>query len=182
MPYLEAPGGVVKHLYWKTSCLFFIHGPLVLVIPRVQRWIEPGSTVFTDGLRAYKQLPKLPQKYKHDYVCHNEGEWTKETSCCQEQCHTQAIDGLWGRLKAWLRSKHGVHKSKIPGYVIEYERRHRKQKANVFEALLQTLKEESWWLGSSVQPTWLSGMPQYKRMKTVHQRMQQNTFLNQWRC
>ena len=29
------------------------------VIPKVVKWIEPQSTVYTDGLRAYKKLPTL---------------------------------------------------------------------------------------------------------------------------
>ena len=60
------------------------------------------------------------------------------------QVHTQSIDGLWGRLKAWLRSKHGVQRYKLPGHVAEYEWRHRQHRPNIFEDLLQAIGTAPW--------------------------------------
>ena len=96
--------------------------------------------VFTDGLRAYVRLPKIG--YKHDHVNHSSGQWVKEKG--KVTVHTQSIDGLWGRLKAWLCAKHGVHRRKIPGYVVEYEWRHRTMQGCKFNRLLQALKAADW--------------------------------------
>lgn len=132
---------IIEHMKWLPN-MHQMRGaaPAEEVIPRVTRWVEPNSTVFTDGLRAYLQLKK--HGYDHDYVKHCEGQWVKQRG--DVKCHTQSIDGLWGRLKAWLRGKHGVHREKRPGYVAEYEWRHRQRLQNKFDALLDTLQKADW--------------------------------------
>ena len=114
--------------------------PAEEVIPKLQRWVAKGSTVYTDGLRAYVRIKNMG--YKHDHVKHSAGQWVKETG--QHSVHTQSVDGLWGRLKAFLRGKHGVHRRKIPGYIVEYEWRHRHRTSAKFHTLMATLKAANW--------------------------------------
>ena len=79
------------------------------------RWIAAGSTIMTDGLRAYLQIPKMDQDYQHFYVAHNRGQWANEN------VHIRSIEGQWGNLKMWLKAKHGVGQLHLLEYVSEYE-------------------------------------------------------------
>ena len=112
--------------------------PADAVLPLVERWVEEGSTIFTDGLRAYLRLPKLKGKdYKHHYVRHDRGEWVAEDSVQGQKVHTQGVDGMWGHLKTWLRTRRGVRKGWLKGYVASFEWRNRTKGKNRFTALME---------------------------------------------
>ena len=115
--------------------------PKCEVLPRVEKWVKKGSTVCTDGLRAYLGLKKMG--YLHAYVKHNEGEWVAEQDVGETSIsvHTQSVDGMWGHLKTWLRSRRGVHTAHLPGYVDCFEWRARTKKDNRFNVLLQGFQD-----------------------------------------
>lgn len=64
--------------------------------PIVQAWVEPGTTLHTDGWRAYRRLPELG--YLHRWVDHSKNYVSPQ----DRTLHTNRIEGLWGVFKAWL--------------------------------------------------------------------------------
>ena len=53
--------------------------------------------------------------------------------------HTQSVDGLWGNIKDWLRSKHGVSDKMLPHYLAYYEWKSRHRADNLFEKMLNLI-------------------------------------------
>ena len=60
--------------------------------------VTPGSTVSTDELRSYNDLPDYG--YVHGVVQHNIKQWVKG------EHHTNTIEGFWSRLKLSIKGTH----------------------------------------------------------------------------
>ena len=71
-----------------------------------KHYIRKGSTLYTDGARAYVIIAK-EIGCKHDYVDHSSGQYVKG------KVHTTTIDGWWGRLKNWWNARGGVQEDHI---------------------------------------------------------------------
>lgn len=101
------------------------------LLPLIRRNIVKGSTVSTDELHAYRNLPKMG--YTHGSVQHNIKQYVKGIH------HTNSIEGFWSRLKNSIRGTH-VHVSRkhLPKYLGEFEYRYnmRKSPKYMFERLL----------------------------------------------
>lgn len=94
----------------KTPVLGLIErgGPVIIVkithrtkskiLEVIERHVEEGSTIYTDGAAAYKNNFI---NYKHDFVDHKLGEYFKEGGV-----HTNSIERIWGRLKRSVRATH----------------------------------------------------------------------------
>lgn len=82
------------------------------LFPLIHTAILPGNTVYTDGLKLYRTLPK--DGYRHDWVDHEAGEYVRG------EVHTQTIDGFWGVLKNKLAATGGVRKRYLPRFVGEH--------------------------------------------------------------
>ena len=129
---------IIEQMDWMPS-FYKMKGaaPANAVLPLVEKWVLPKTTIFTDGLRAYLKLPKLKDKnYVHYYVCHDKGEWVGPEVTSGQRVHTQSVDGMWGHLKTWLRTRRGVHKSTLAGYVACFEWRSRTKEDSRFTALM----------------------------------------------
>ena len=66
-------------------------------------WIQPRSTVFTDGARAY-EVVAAERSWTHHAVSHKKGEWTR--TFATKKVHTNKIDCLWAHV-------HGVHQQPL---------------------------------------------------------------------
>ena len=66
------------------------------LIPMILANVLPGTTLFTDGWRAYRRLNELG--YTHRWVNHDVNFVDKE----DRSLHTNRIEGLWGQIKRWL--------------------------------------------------------------------------------
>ena len=64
--------------------------------PMIQAYIQPKTTIFSDGWRAYRKLPTLG--FKHAWVDHSKNFVDPENPTL----HTNNIEGLWGVIKKWL--------------------------------------------------------------------------------
>lgn len=85
------------------------------IVPLVQENINPGSTVSTDELRAYKHL----KGYTHGTVRHGINEYVNGIH------HTNSIEGFWSLLKRSIKGTH-IHVSKkhLQNYLVEFEFRY----------------------------------------------------------
>lgn len=63
----------------------------------IEKYIEPGSTIYTDGAPVYR---KLHEKYSHDFVEHHTREYVRGA------VHTNNIEGVWRQLKSNIRLAH----------------------------------------------------------------------------
>ena len=79
-----------------------------------QHYIRKGSTLYTDGARAYVIIAKQIG-CKHDYVDHSSGQYVKG------HVHTNTIDGWWGRLKTWWNARGGVHEDHLFSTLKEFQ-------------------------------------------------------------
>lgn len=95
--------------------------------------IEQGSQIHTDELVSYRGLNN--KGYDHDTVNHGIREYVRG------DCHVNAIEGFWARLKLSIRGTH-IHVSKkyLQNYVREFEYRFnsRKNPSLMFDELVST--------------------------------------------
>lgn len=82
------------------------------LMPHIRRTVEPGSTIYTDGRKGYRQLPRYG--YYHNWVDHDAGEYVRG------DVHTQNIDGYWGQLKTHLDSIGGIRKRRLYLFIGEH--------------------------------------------------------------
>lgn len=81
------------------------------LIPLIAAVVTKGSTLYTDGWWAYRDLPKAG--YVHDFVDHEQDEYVRG------DVHTQTIEGLWGFMKRRMKAIGGIRPSRLPLYVGE---------------------------------------------------------------
>lgn len=82
------------------------------ILPIIRSSICRSSSIFTDGHKPYRRLPK--SGYIHEWVDHEAGEYVRG------QVHTQTIDGYWGLLKTHLDSIGGIRKERLPLFIGEH--------------------------------------------------------------
>lgn len=87
------------------------------LLPVVAAKVDLGSTISTDGRRAYRYLPIMG--YEHDWVNHHKDEYVRG------DVYTNTIEGFWARLKLSIKGTH-VHVSRkhLPKYLAEFEFRY----------------------------------------------------------
>lgn len=83
------------------------------LIPLVQKYILPGSIIYSDCWAAYKPLCELG--YQHDSVNHS----TNFVSQENPDIHTQNIERLWRDVKQWIR-RPGIRKDYLEQYLSRY--------------------------------------------------------------
>jgi transposase-like protein len=81
------------------------------LLPKIRARVQVGSTIYTDGLWAYRHLPSLG--YRHDFVEHDKNEYVRG------EVYTQTIEGLWGTMKARLKTVGGIRKGRLSIFVGE---------------------------------------------------------------
>ena len=64
--------------------------------PIVQAHVVPGTTLYTDGWRAYRRFPELG--YPHRWINHN----LYYVHPDDRTLHTNTVEGLWRKFKSWL--------------------------------------------------------------------------------
>ena len=81
----------------------------------VRAEVEPASTIYTDGHKAYRGMPE----YEHKMVSHSVGEYVRG------QAHTNGIESFWALLKrAHMGTFHHLSKKHLGRYVDEFSTRH----------------------------------------------------------
>ena len=104
------------------------------LIPEIVNNVPKGTRISSDGLAAYKQLPR--HGYAHEWVNHDVEEWVRG------DVHVNSLEGFWSMLKRSISGTH-VHVSPkhLPKYLGEFEFRYnlRKRPNLMFDRLLQSL-------------------------------------------
>lgn len=100
------------------------------IAPFVERHLNKGSTLHTDGAPVYNTL----QGYDHHKVIHSNREYVRG------DVYTNNIEGFWSRLKGGLK---GTHKSVSPRHLQSYVDFHvfhyNHRKDDVFKKLIERI-------------------------------------------
>ena len=104
--------------FWSCSCLLRkATGACVLIeIPNrkqatlkreIQRHVAPGSLIFTDRHKSYNFLSRPNSGFVHRAVNHSRGEFSRAECIFGEDVvvTTNSVEGLFGRLKQYLRQR-----------------------------------------------------------------------------
>ena len=122
-----------------SGCAFVEVGPKLSmehILDMLATRVEAGGTVYSDGFKMYRMLPK--HGYTHEYVNHNEDEYIRG------DIHTNNVEGFWGILKRKLGCIGGVRRDRLPLFVGEivwrFNNRNKTLKAQE-EKLLRLVKK-----------------------------------------
>jgi len=85
---------------------------IITTRPKILSVVAKGSSIFTDGFKGYRTLPRYD--YIHDFVNHEAGEYVRG------EVHTQTLDGYWGLLKNSLASHGGIQRKYLYRFVEEH--------------------------------------------------------------
>ena len=101
------------------------------LLPIIQKWIRPGSTIHSDCWRAYACLKDYG--YKHLTVNHSKEFRNWENGAC-----TNAIECDWRHAKVSMPS-YGVHKGLHAGYLAEFMWKRKYMNEDKFLSLINCL-------------------------------------------
>lgn len=81
------------------------------LLPIIQQFVLPGTTIMSDLWRAYGGIQGLPQGYQHLTVNHSINFVDPNTGA-----HTQSIESTWNRFKSKVKKSHGLNTSSQERY------------------------------------------------------------------
>lgn len=99
------------------------------LMPIIQGKILEGSTIHTDGWKAYNGL--ILNGYDHYRVFHSHNEFARGKS------HVNGIEGFWGYAKSRLSKFHGLTDDKFILHLKECEFRFNHRDEDLYETLLK---------------------------------------------
>ena len=105
------------------------------LIPIIQKFVIPGTTIFCDQWLAYRQLQNLG--YNHKTVNHSENFVDPQTGTC-----TNAIEAYWSRVKRNVRLHWLSRQDQLPLRIDEFlwhDRLHTKRYTDTFHAMLNLI-------------------------------------------
>ena len=104
----------------------------------VRSEVVPGSTIYTDGHRAYRGMGE----YIHEAVEHSVGEYVRD------QAHTNGIESFWALLKrGYIGTFHHFSEKHMGRYVDEFATRHNRRKWDAMAHIDQSLRNAGGVLG-----------------------------------
>jgi transposase-like protein len=104
----------------------------ISLVPVVRRYVEPGSTVYTDELKSYKTLPSF--NFKHEAVSHWQKKWVIG------RAHTNTVENFWSNFKRNVDGAHRqISRKYLQSYLDEYafRRTHRNDETPLFWTMLR---------------------------------------------
>ena len=104
------------------------------LIPLIQRYIKPGSIIYSDSWRPYWSIEGLPENYTHLMVNHSVEYVNSENGCC-----TNAIEGTWNGVKRNIPVRN--YNSKDLDSHLLYFIWQRQNEGHIWLALLTAIKE-----------------------------------------
>ena len=106
------------------------------LLPLIQRYVRPGTMIYSDGWAAYNNLPNIG--YGHERVIHADNFVDPVTGV-----HTNGVEAYWSRAKQKLKAVYGSRLHMVPSYLDEYLWRERfgLQTAEAFNNMLAHIAE-----------------------------------------
>jgi transposase len=109
------------------------------LIPPTARRVLPGSVVYTDAWRSYRNLDKMG--YDHTRIHHEQGVYV------DGDVHTNTVEGFWSLLKRGISGVyHGVSTQHLQSYLDEYTFRYNNRDADgrgMFTAFVDRIEKAS---------------------------------------
>jgi hypothetical protein len=78
----------------------------------IYKHCRPGTIIYSDLWKAYKNIPKLDKSFVHYTVNHSLHFVEPGT-----QIHTNGIECIWGLAKSKLRKQNGIRRGLVESYV-----------------------------------------------------------------
>ena len=103
------------------------------LIPIIQKYVAPGSTIYSDCWGAYNKLGELG--YKHLTVNHSVNFKDPTTGC-----HTNSIEGAWQKMKLSM-PKLGIRQQMLQGYLFVYMWRRRHEGKDLFKIIMDDARK-----------------------------------------
>ena len=103
------------------------------LMPIIKGQILEGSTIHSDGWRAYDGL--ILNGYDHYRVFHSKNEFARG------KCHVNGIESFWSFAKRRLSKFNGVASSKFNLHLKECEFRFNYRNENLYDKMLEILKK-----------------------------------------
>ena len=114
LPEIWVFGGVCR----ETGERFALQVPdrsAMTLIPIIQKYVAPFSTIHTDCWKSYNTLSTLPQFYIHKTVNHSKNFIDPVTGS-----HTQNVERMWREVKRIKRRYEGINRRDIDDHISEY--------------------------------------------------------------
>jgi len=83
------------------------------LLPLIQKFIRPGSIIFSDSWRSYNKIQQLG--YQHNKVNHKYNFVDPSTGV-----HTQNVERMWGAAKWGNKRRRGTARNFLDSYMAEY--------------------------------------------------------------
>jgi len=106
-----------------------------LLIPIIQRHIQPGTRIWSDEWGAYNNLNGLG--YVHETVNHSQ-----QFMNLISGCHTNNIESRWEACKSSFRRHSNVQRHMLPSYIDEYMWHCRHPMPNTFADIMGAIKAQ----------------------------------------
>ncbi|PSN30214.1 hypothetical protein C0J52_28262, partial [Blattella germanica] len=105
------------------------------LVPLIQDYVLPGTTIYTDGWPAYAGLNRAG--YVHMVVNHKDNFVDPTTGAC-----TNAVEGYWAKLKRFLRQTDTMKSRLLPEHIDEFMWRDAYcEDDNVFKKIIEVIRE-----------------------------------------
>uniref|UniRef100_A0A914CQ65 ISXO2-like transposase domain-containing protein n=1 Tax=Acrobeloides nanus TaxID=290746 RepID=A0A914CQ65_9BILA len=85
------------------------------LLPIIQRYVIPGSTIMSDCWPAYGGIQNLPEAYQYLKVNHTYNFVDPDTGA-----HTQTIESTWQKLKQKHKERYGTNRKLFGTYIVEF--------------------------------------------------------------
>lgn len=130
--------GLLDTTTYKVVMLALPDRSAATLIPRIQQYVAPRTTIVTDGWAGYNGLGATPEQYTHMVVNHQENFVDPRT-----QAHTQEIEGFWAHAKAKYKSARGFHRNVRPAYLDEMQWRWNHRDTPCLPRLMQLIHNQN---------------------------------------
>ena len=102
------------------------------LLPIIQGKVLEGSTIHSDGWRAYDSL--ILNGYQHYRVFHSHNEFSRG------KCHVNGIEAFWSYAKRRLARRNGFSTSDLPVHLKETEFRYNNRSNDLYPIMIASLK------------------------------------------